>query len=41
MYTDGRGATMNEVLIENDIHFKIKEPMLFELKNKIAKTFPI
>jgi hypothetical protein len=35
MYTDKDGTLMNEVLYHNDIHIKIKEPMLFSLKQNI------
>lgn len=35
MYADIDGTLFNEVLYHNDIHIKIKEPMLFDLKQKI------
>jgi hypothetical protein len=35
MYTDTDGTLFNEVLYHNDIHIKVKEPMLFDLKQKI------
>jgi len=35
IYKDDDGSLKNDVLIVNDIHFKIKEPMIFNLKSKI------
>jgi len=35
MYKDIDGSTINDVLIEEDLHLKIHEPMLIDLKNKI------
>jgi hypothetical protein len=35
MYKDKDGGLSSEVLYDNDIHIKIKEPMLFDLKYKI------
>jgi len=35
MYKDIDGSTINDVLIEGDLHLKVHEPMLIDLKNKI------
>jgi hypothetical protein len=35
MYKDIDGTLFNNILYKNDIHIKIKEPMLFDLKYKI------
>ena len=39
MYTDKDGSLFNEILYFNDIHIKVKEPMLFDLKHKIENNF--
>jgi hypothetical protein len=39
MYTDKDGTLFNDVLYYNDIHIKVKEPMLFDLKYKIENNF--
>jgi hypothetical protein len=35
MYKDIDGSIINDVLVEGDIHFKVHEPMLIDLKGKI------
>jgi hypothetical protein len=35
MYRDKNNTLFNDILYENDIHIKVKEPMLFDLKYKI------
>lgn len=35
MYKDIDGSTINDVLIDGDLHLKVHEPMLIDLKNKI------
>jgi hypothetical protein len=37
MFKDNDGSMINNSLVEGDIHIKIKEPMLIDLKNKINK----
>lgn len=39
MYSDKDGTLFNDILYNNDIHIKIKEPMLFDLRYKIENTF--
>lgn len=39
MYTDRDGTLFNEVLYYNDIHINKKEPMLFNLKQKIELKY--
>lgn len=35
MYKDVDGSTIDDVLIEGDLHLKVKEPMLIDIKHKI------
>lgn len=35
MYSDRNNTFYNEILYENDVHIKVKEPMLFDLRHKI------
>jgi DNA-binding transcriptional regulator/RsmH inhibitor MraZ len=35
MYKDVDGSIINDILIEGDLHLKVKEPMLIDLKQKI------
>ena len=37
MYKDIDGSTINDVLVEEDLHLKVHEPMLIDLKGKINK----
>jgi len=39
MYTDKDGTLFNDILYHNDIHIKVKEPMLFDLRHKIENNF--
>jgi hypothetical protein len=39
MYTDRDGTLFNDILYHNDIHIKVKEPMLFDLRHKIENNF--
>ena len=39
MYKDKDGTLFNDVLYYNDIHIKVKEPMLFDLRHKIENNF--
>jgi len=39
MYTDKDGTLFNDILYYNDIHIKVKEPMLFDLRHKIENNF--
>lgn len=39
MYTDKDGTLFNDILYYNDIHIKVKEPMLFDLRYKIENNF--
>jgi hypothetical protein len=37
MYKDSDGSIIDDILIEEDLHLKVHEPMLIDLKNKINK----
>ena len=39
MYTDKDGTLFNDIFNDDDIHIKVKEPMLFDLKHKIENNF--
>jgi DNA-binding transcriptional regulator/RsmH inhibitor MraZ len=41
MYKDIDGSIINDVLIEGDLHLKVKEPMLIDLKGKINTNLEI
>ncbi len=39
MYSDKDGTLFSDILYHNDIHIKVKEPMLFDLRHKIENNF--